>query len=134
MIQYYYKNELDYAILEILNIKYPLNLRYKEIEQEINLHLESKVPASTLWRHLRRLEGRNVINREQDWKRGPTHYSLKKEFKSALGILKKQYPTDYMQKTLALTSYSGFLGFSEPGSNDEPAIEIIGEHSEDKKA
>jgi hypothetical protein len=51
-----------------------------------------------------------------------------------LEILKTQYPTTYIQKTLVLTSYSGVLGFCEPESNDEPAIEIIGEPSEDKIA
>jgi DNA-binding transcriptional ArsR family regulator len=132
MTEYYYKNELDYAILEILDIKYPLSLRCKEIEQEINLHLESKIRPSTLSRHLRRLEERKVIDRTQDWKCGPTHYSLKKEFKDSLDTNKQQYPTTYIQETLSLTSYSGFIDLSELISEYGPAIEIIKESSEDK--
>ena len=50
--EYYYKHELDYAIVEMLEQEYPSCLRNSEIEKEINSYLSSKVPSATLSFHL----------------------------------------------------------------------------------
>jgi hypothetical protein len=50
--EYYYKHELDYVIIELLDAKYPLCPRYSELEREINSRLSSKVPSATLSFHL----------------------------------------------------------------------------------
>lgn len=105
---YYYKDVLDYAIVEILNEKYPLRLRYKELEQGINLYLESKISPSTLYRHLEELVFRWVIYKKQLRKHGPSYYSLTKKFKNALDIKKKHFPNTYAQETLSLSSFSEF--------------------------
>jgi DNA-binding HxlR family transcriptional regulator len=100
MIEHYCKHDLDYTILDILDTKYPLSLRYLELEEEINLHCKSKVSSSTLSRRLTRLVGRRIVDRKEERKYGPTYYSLTKQCKDSLDIQKKCYPANYLEKTL----------------------------------
>lgn len=99
-LSHYYKDTLDYAIVDILDTKYPSSLRYKELVEEINKYC--RIPHSTLSRHLKRLVGKEILYRTEDRKYGPTFYSLTKKFKKSLDIQKKRYPTNYIQETFSL--------------------------------
>jgi hypothetical protein len=104
--EYYYKHELDYVIVEILDSKYPLYLRYSEIEKTINAGLSRKVPSATLSSHLLDLNlFRNVLNKRKE-KNRHTFYSLTKKFKDDLDIQKRKYPTTFAKVTLSLPKFS----------------------------
>jgi len=104
MVRHYYKEALDYAVVDILDRKYPVYLRYNELVQEITIYCS--VPPSTLSRHLKRLVGKEILYRREDKKYGPTFYSLTKKFKDSLDIQKKHYATNYIEKTVSLYPYN----------------------------
>jgi DNA-binding transcriptional ArsR family regulator len=102
---------LDYAIVDILDTKYPSSLRHKELVEEISKYC--RVPDSTLSRHLKRLVGKEILYRREDKKYGPTFYSLTKKFKDSLDIQKKHYSTNYLEKTFSLYPfYKSAISFS----------------------
>ena len=100
-MKHYYKDALDYAIVDILEAK-ELALRYHELEGEIRSYCS--VSSATLSLHLRALVGGNVLQRRIE-KNGHTFYSLTSEFKEALEIQKKHYPTNYLEETLLLSTF-----------------------------
>ena len=104
--EYYYKHELDYVIVEILDTKYPSYLRYSELEKEINSGLSRKVSPATLSFHLSELSFfRNVLDKRKE-KNRHTSYSLTKKFKDELDIQKRKYPTTFAKETLSLRNFS----------------------------
>jgi len=103
MVRHYYKDSLDYAIVDILDI-YPQLLGYSEIVNEIKLYCN--IPPSTFSRHLKRLVGKEILFRREDKKYGPTSYSLTKKFNDSLQIQKKHYPTNYFRKTFDLYPFN----------------------------
>ena len=100
-MRYFYKDTLDYAIVDILDTK-KYRLRYHEIEEEIRLYC--KLSSSTLSRHLTGLINRNILHKEQEMN-GHTFYSLTKGFNDSLNIQRKHYPTGYLEKTLSLHNF-----------------------------
>lgn len=62
------------------------------------------MPSATLSLHLRALVGGNVLQRKVE-KNGHTFYSLTSKFREALEIQKKHYPTNYIEKTLSLSTF-----------------------------
>jgi hypothetical protein len=102
----YYKHELDYFVVEMLDVVYPSYLRYGDIEKEISSHLSHKVPSATLSFHLWDLfRFRHVLDKRKE-KNRHTYYSLTKEFKDALDKQKKEYPANFAKKTLSLENFS----------------------------
>lgn len=99
-----YKSALDYAIVDILDTKYPRSLGYNELVKGISRYCN--VPPSTLSRHLKRVVAKEILSRREDRKYGPTFYSLTTKFKEALDIQRKHYPTNYLEKTFSLYPYS----------------------------
>ncbi|MGA9842827.1 MAG: hypothetical protein WBQ25_10970 [Nitrososphaeraceae archaeon] len=109
--EYYYKHELDYAIVEMLEQKYPSHLRYSEIEKEINSYLSYKIPSATLSFHLTDLYSmRNVLEKKKK-RNGYTYYSLTREFKEVLDKQKKIDPTYYTKEALSLRHFNRQLSF-----------------------
>jgi hypothetical protein len=103
--EYYYKHELDYAIVELIDAKYPLPVRYSEIEKEINLHLSHKIPSATLSFHLTDLyEIRDVLEKKKR-RNGYTYYSLTKEFKKELDKQRKIDPDNYSKEALSSSPF-----------------------------
>ena len=100
-MRYFYKDTLDYAIVDILDTK-KYRLRYHEIEEEIRSHC--KLSSSTLSRHLTGLINRNILHKEQEMN-GHTFYSLTEEFNDSLNLQRKHYPTGYLEKTLSLHNF-----------------------------
>jgi DNA-binding HxlR family transcriptional regulator len=95
---------LDYAVVDILDTKYPLSLGYNELVKEISIYCN--VPHYTLSRHLKRLVGKEILYRKENRKYGPTFYSLTTKFKESLDIQRKHYPTNYLENTFSLYPYS----------------------------
>lgn len=91
---------LDYVIVEILDSK-STSLRYKELVKEIERHC--KISSSTLTLHLKRLAGRNII--ERLFENGHTAYALTKRFKEISGFQREKYPTDYRERTFGLEPF-----------------------------
>src|SRR6476620_6022808 len=100
-MRHYYKDALDYAIIEIVDTK-GSPLRYHELEEEINLHCN--LCSATLSLHLRKLVDREVLYRREE-KNGHTFYSLTKKFKDALDIQKKRNTTKFIEKTLDISTF-----------------------------
>jgi DNA-binding HxlR family transcriptional regulator len=92
---------LDYAIVEILDSK-GMPLRYHELVEEIEKHC--KISSSTLTLHLKRLAGRNVVERRL-FENGHTAYALTKKFKGVSEIQRKKYPNKHWEMTLALEPF-----------------------------
>jgi DNA-binding transcriptional ArsR family regulator len=103
-LAHYYKETLDYAIVDILDTKYPSSLGYMELIVEISKYC--RVAHSTLSRHLKRLVGKEILYRREDRKYGPTFYSLTTKFKDSLDIQKKHYPANYLEKTFSLYPFN----------------------------
>jgi hypothetical protein len=104
--EYYYKHELDYLIIEILDSKYPSYLRYSELENEINSGLSHKVSSGTFSSHLLELRlFRNVLVKSKE-KNRHTSYSLTRGFKDQLEILKRNHPITFAKETLSLPKFS----------------------------
>jgi hypothetical protein len=103
--EYYHKAELDYAIVNIIDSKYPSPLRYSQIEREISSCLPRKIPSATLSFHLWDLNRfRHVLDKRKA-SNGHTFYSLTKEFKDKLDIQKKLHPANYEKRTLSLRRF-----------------------------
>jgi DNA-binding HxlR family transcriptional regulator len=100
-LRYYYKHTLDYAIVEIFDTSY--RLRYHELEEEIRSYC--KLSSATLSRHLARLINRNVLYKDEEIN-GRVFYSLTVEFNDSLNIQRKNYPWDYLEKTLSLHNFN----------------------------
>jgi hypothetical protein len=134
--------QIAIMIVEILEKKYSHSLRYKELEEEVNLRCKGKKPSTaTLTKYLDMLCGRKsqylsfiykgVLHRKVEENRS-THYSLTKQFKDSLDRQKGESTTTYIQDTLSLPQ------FSDSEADDEKPIEIIEpseneESPEDKK-
>jgi transposase len=110
--------QIAIMIVEILEKKYSHSLRYKELEEEVNLRCKGKKPSTaTLTKYLDMLSGRKsqylsfiykgVLHRKVEENRS-THYSLTKQFKDSQA-----------QDTLSLPQ------FSDSEADDEKPIEII---------
>jgi hypothetical protein len=110
--------QIAIMIVEILEKKYSHSLRYKELEEEVNLRCKGKKPSTaTLTKYLDMLCGRKsqylsfiykgVLHRKVEENRS-THYSLTKQFKDSQA-----------QDTLSLPQ------FSDSEADDEKPIEII---------
>lgn len=98
----YYKHELDYLLVEILDTKYPLYMRYRDLEKELNLY--GKISSTTLSLHLTDLRLRDVLYRRKE-KNGHTFYLLTEKFKGELEIKKEKYPTSFAKETLSLPNF-----------------------------
>jgi len=109
--EYYYKAELDYVIVDMLDSRYPNYVRYNRIEKEISSCLPRKIPSATLSLHLRDLRFRHVLDKREE-KNRHTSYSLTKEFKDELDIQKKQHPANYEKITLSLDHFRRQWSFS----------------------
>lgn len=96
-----YKHTLHYAIMDILDIEHS-PLRFHELEKKIEKYC--KIYPPTLARHLKILAGRNIVKRTL-LKNGRAVYTLTKEFKDALEIQKKHYPTSYWKKIFSLRTF-----------------------------
>jgi hypothetical protein len=110
--------QIAIMIVEILEKKYSHSLRYKELEEEVNLRCKGKKPSTaTLTKYLDMLCGRKsqylsfiykgVLHRKVEENRS-THYSLTKQFRDSQA-----------QDTLSLPQ------FSDSEADDEKPIEII---------
>jgi DNA-binding PadR family transcriptional regulator len=102
MAKHYYKNRLDYAIVDILDTR-DTHARYFELESS----LCCRVSSSSLVRHLKRLVGGKIIDRKVE-KDGHTLYALTKQFKEKLDIQKKAYPANYLAMTFSLYPFNQY--------------------------
>jgi hypothetical protein len=100
-LKHYYKEALDFAIVDILETKVS-PLQYNKLEGQIKSYCP--VSSATLSLHLRALVGGKVLQRIVE-NNGHTFYSLTGEFREALEIQKKHDPTQYLEKTLSLPSF-----------------------------
>lgn len=109
--EFYYKAELDYVIVGMLDSRYPSSMRYNQIEKEISSCLPRKVPSATLSLHLGDLRFRHVLDKRKEQNRH-TFYSLTKEFKDKLDIQKTEHPESYEKNALSLDHFRRQWSFS----------------------
>lgn len=95
-----YDEDLDQWIVLIFLDSRRLELRYNQLERELNLRREDKASTATLSSHLKRLWGAEILHRRVE-KNGHTHYSLTERFGAVLENERKHDQTKYIENALS---------------------------------